>query len=107
MRADSPHRSVLRLTLAVAGFAAVLRLVFVVAVLASARSTPPERPWGATPGGYPYPTGYLTNDSETYLQPARQALQGNLAAVGTLERPPGYPAFLAILGASPRPVLLV
>lgn len=101
MRARNPYRILGRLTLPIVGLAALLRVIFVLGVLASARTTPPDKLWNG------YPTGYLTNDSPTYLEPARQALRGNFAAIGSLERPPGYPAFLAILGASPAPVLLV
>ncbi len=100
------HRRLTLRTLVITGFAALLRVTFVLAVLASSRLTPPERPWSPDASAPKYPTGYLTNDSPTYLEPAHEALRGNLAGIGTLNRPPGYPAFLAILGTSPEAVLV-
>lgn len=100
------HRRLILLTLVITGFAALLRMAFVLAVLASSRLTPPERPWSPDASAAQYPTGYLMNDSGTYLDPAHEALRGHLAGIGTLLRPPGYPAFLALLGTSPGAVLV-
>jgi hypothetical protein len=50
--------------------------------------------------------GYLTPDSEAYLDAASRLLAGDLMNAGTLTRPPGYPAFLALFGSAPSAVLV-
>src|SRR5712691_7579602 len=94
------------LTLGITALAAIMRVVFVLLVLGSARAVLPdsraELPAGPSVGR----AGFLTNDSPGYIQPAQEVLLGNLRGAGTLERPPGYPLFLALWVVRPAGVLV-
>ncbi len=51
--------------------------------------------------------GFLAPDSSTYLNLADNFTSGELLHVGTISRPPGYPAFLWVCGRSPSHILIV
>src|SRR5687768_136335 len=93
-RGDPPSLRLRVLTVGIAILAGIGRVAFVVAVLASSQRLPPNRP------------GYFTADSPFFLEPAKELLRGNLGGAGTLRCPPGYPAFLAAMGAKPTAILL-
>ena len=54
-----------------------------------------------------YEMGYLEPDSPDYLEPALNLINGRVSQAVSLSRPIGYPALLALVGASPTATLHV
>ena len=77
-----------------------LRVFFVGEVLDQYKSLPQKAKAS-------YRTGILTPDSKEYIELAKEIVQGNWIDSGSLSRPPGYPALIAITGINPTTLLYV